>query len=146
MNRNIIIAFLLVIAASVAGAVLSGNQAGRSGAKAAQTEVQRVASQYAYSINVSLVTSQRAGCARNNKRTAESNRRVGLHNRQDAAIRAVAEGARRARLASYAKTKQASDLTAAREYLQAIRMIDSIKFRRSPMVNCKLSYPLPEKP
>lgn len=145
-QRGVIIAFVLVILASVGGSIFSGHQAGESGAKAGRSEIQKVAKKYAYEINLELVKRERAGCSISNETSRESNRRLDLNNKQNEAILKVAKGARKARLASYRRDRRPEDLVAAQEYLVAVQIIGSNSFKNVPMANCAEAFPFPPKP
>lgn len=140
------LAFALVILASTIGAVMAGKQAGESGAKAGRAQVERAANQYAYAFQKKIVQNQRAGCKRNNQRTAELNQRAIQHRKTDRAIMIVAQGARAARLASYKKSRDSFDLKAARNYQKSIDLLSTIKFSTFPKTNCVKAYPEPIKP
>lgn len=145
-NFRMTVAFLLVIVASVSGAVLSGREAGRAGADAAKTEIERAAKQYSYAFQLSNVESQRAGCERNNVRIQELNQRAVQHRQTDEAIRIVAQGAKEARLRAFEDTGEKFNLDAANEYDRSLELLKKIRYREFPKVDCELAYPTPEAP
>jgi hypothetical protein len=146
MKMRIGAAFILVILASTIGAVMAGNQAGKSGAKAGRDQVELAANQYAYAFQKEQVKVLRAGCGRNNDRIRELNQRAVQHRKTDQAIKIVAEGARAARLAAFKKSGDAFDMAAAKKYESAVELLKTIHFRTFPIVDCIKAYPLPAAP
>jgi hypothetical protein len=137
------------VAALVGGVFLARHTADAAGKRAGREAARVVDRNRAvdrYAADVRLTDSLRATCRRGNVRTAESNRRATLHERQDQAIGIIARGARDARLATFLRSSMPEDKLAAVRYLRALDLLRTIHFAKVPLTDCRRAWPYPPRP